>query len=515
MKKIFLGSLLLGAALVACGTGNTPPPPPPVSNPPTVSLSSSRSALTFSGAITLTATATDAVGVTKVEFYDGSTKLGEKTAAPYTYKVELKNADNGTKNYTAKAFNTAGNTATSSPATTVTVNMPTPGFHSLGAELDIVKALGANTTSRSLALDSNGNPVVAWGENANIYVKRWNGTITPPAWEQIGLPLNTNAAGAPSLALDSSGNPVVAWQEDDGSGISSNIYVKRWNGSSWVEFSSTSTPLDVTPNKNAKSPSLALDSSGTPVVAWSEANTGTPSKLNIIVKRWNSATSAWLQIGSSPNINNNNDAESPSLALESNGNPVVAWREFSASGVNNINVKRWNSTFSLWVPFGSSSNLDINTLKGVDSLSLVLDSSGNPIVAWSEVGATNFNIYVKRWNSTITPPDWEQVGGVGVASSLNFNPAENAKSPSLALDSSGNPVVAWHEQKAGEGTNIYVRRWNGALWGQVGSTPLDVTLTQGVESPSLALDSSDNPFVAWSENDASSSKDVYVKRFSQ
>ena len=42
-----------------------------------------------------------------------------------------------------------------------------------------------------------------------------------------------NYALEPSLALDSSNNPIVAWEEQLASG-DSNIYSKRWNGSSWV-----------------------------------------------------------------------------------------------------------------------------------------------------------------------------------------------------------------------------------------------------------------------------------------
>jgi hypothetical protein len=91
--------------------------------------------------------------------------------------------------------------------------------------------------------------------------------IDPQAnyWQSLGTVLDVNLiqyAYLPSLALDSSGNPVVSWHEDDGT--SSNIYVKRWTGSSWQPLGSF---LDVNTNLNAFNPSLALDSSGNPVVS--------------------------------------------------------------------------------------------------------------------------------------------------------------------------------------------------------------------------------------------------------
>lgn len=103
----------------------------PDATPPTVSLVASSNSVTAAGSVTLTATAADDVGVSKVEFYEGTTKIGEATANPYTYSVTYASADNGTHSYTAKAFDAAGNTATSSPATAVTVNIPVPVISSL------------------------------------------------------------------------------------------------------------------------------------------------------------------------------------------------------------------------------------------------------------------------------------------------------------------------------------------------------------------------------------------------
>jgi hypothetical protein len=52
--------------------------------------------------ITISAIASDSDGkVTKVEFYDGDTKLGEDTSAPYVYK--WKNVPAGSHTLTARA----------------------------------------------------------------------------------------------------------------------------------------------------------------------------------------------------------------------------------------------------------------------------------------------------------------------------------------------------------------------------------------------------------------------------
>ncbi|GEM44916.1 glycosyl hydrolase family 18 protein [Deinococcus cellulosilyticus] len=91
---------------------------------PTVSLAASPTSLTAAGNVNLTATASDNVGVTKVEFYRGTTLIATDTTAPYTYADSFSSsAQNGTYSYTAKAFDAAGNNKTST-AVTATVNIP-------------------------------------------------------------------------------------------------------------------------------------------------------------------------------------------------------------------------------------------------------------------------------------------------------------------------------------------------------------------------------------------------------
>jgi hypothetical protein len=95
-----------------------PPPPPPPNQPPTVSLTSPSNAASFTLPVTipLAATAADVDGhVTKVEFFRGTTKLGEVTTAPYARQWTPSSP--GTYTLTAIATDNAGATTTSSPRT--------------------------------------------------------------------------------------------------------------------------------------------------------------------------------------------------------------------------------------------------------------------------------------------------------------------------------------------------------------------------------------------------------------
>ncbi len=84
---------------------------------PTVSASESGT----SGTISLNATATDNVAVTRVEWYVDSLLKGSDTAAPYGVNLDSTALANGTHALVAKAYDAAGNVGTS-PAVNFTVN---------------------------------------------------------------------------------------------------------------------------------------------------------------------------------------------------------------------------------------------------------------------------------------------------------------------------------------------------------------------------------------------------------
>lgn len=82
---------------------------PADTTPPTVSASASGS----SGSITLSASASDNVGVVRVEFLVDGALVGSDTVAPYAVAFDSTTVANGSHTLTARAFDAAGNSATS------------------------------------------------------------------------------------------------------------------------------------------------------------------------------------------------------------------------------------------------------------------------------------------------------------------------------------------------------------------------------------------------------------------
>ena len=94
---------------------------PPDATAPSVTLTNPGSPI--SGAITLTATASDNIGVTRVEFYCDGTLIGTDASAPYGTPFDTTTVANGSHTLTARAFDAANNPGASAPVSTTIANV--------------------------------------------------------------------------------------------------------------------------------------------------------------------------------------------------------------------------------------------------------------------------------------------------------------------------------------------------------------------------------------------------------
>ena len=160
--------------------------------------------------ITLTATATDADGsVAKVEFYDGSTKLGEGTGSPYA--LSWTPTTNGAHSLTARATDNLGLVATSA-AVGVTIGTPgsdtQPPVVTLTAPANLATGLTSLLAVTATATDNVGvTSVVFQVDGAQI------GSALTAAPYTVNVDSNAYASGQHVLrvrASDAAGN-TSAW----------------------------------------------------------------------------------------------------------------------------------------------------------------------------------------------------------------------------------------------------------------------------------------------------------------
>lgn len=201
--------------------GNATPPPANVL--PTVSVTAPANNANFAAGATvaLTANASDADGtISKVEFFNGATKLGEDLTAPYNFSWA--NVPVGTYSISAKATDNQSGVATSTSITINVANANTPPVVALtGPANNGVFPVGSIVNITANASDANGtvarveffSGTTKLGEDTSgPYSFAWNNvpagayTITARATDNQGV---TTTSTAVSITVSSGNNPPV------------------------------------------------------------------------------------------------------------------------------------------------------------------------------------------------------------------------------------------------------------------------------------------------------------------
>jgi aryl-phospho-beta-D-glucosidase BglC (GH1 family)/chitodextrinase len=239
--------------------------------PPAVSVTSpaNGAAFTAPASLTVTANASDIDGtVSKVEFFNGSTKLGEDLSSPYSFSWSGMTA--GSYTITAKATDNSG-AATTSSAVTITVSgttVNTPPSVSISSPLNGSSFVApANITITANASDANGtvsrvefyNGTTRLGEDlTSPYSFTWSGVtagsysitakatdnsaaITTSAAVSITVTTSVNTNIPPTVTITS---PVNGSQYSSGDNITISANASDADGNiSKVEFYNGTTKL--------------------------------------------------------------------------------------------------------------------------------------------------------------------------------------------------------------------------------------------------------------------------------
>jgi hypothetical protein len=175
--------------------------------PPAVSITAPSNGATVVGSIAVTASATDNVGVARVEFYVDGVLKNTDTAAPWTWTWDTNTATNGTHTLLASAFDGAGNT-NNSASVAVTVNNSTTDTQAptVPANLTATRGTGSITLQWTASTDNVG--VTGY--------QVWRATSGSGPFTQIATPTATTFtdSGLPSgarrfyyvKAFDAAGN---------------------------------------------------------------------------------------------------------------------------------------------------------------------------------------------------------------------------------------------------------------------------------------------------------------------
>ena len=323
----------------------------------------------------------------------------------------------------------------------------------------------------------------------------------------------SNTAGSsrrPSIAIDNDGNPIVAWTEF--SGASSNVRVAKFDptaaggAGAWIALATSLDAGGISGTNGADSP-VQLITSGGPVVAWLDSSSGT---TQVYAKRYSGGT--WSGLGSAQFASGTGVSQAAASVIDfaaaTDGTKVaVAWTEPDANG-SQVFLREFGG--SSWGALGgSTTGRGISDLDGTNNSPTLAYSGGILYAAWQGNVEIRPEVYAKRFTGGM----WQQAGGspqFGVSATLGY-----ASQPQL-VSGGGELHLVWADDaranRTGTAVGIFAKRWNGSdflpEFALDARTP-GVASTQVVDSLRLAVDSAGKPFVVWSEPGQNTSQ-VYL-----
>jgi len=341
-------------------------------------------------------------------------------------------------------------------------------------------------------------------------------TLIPGA--PIGGPITvraftTNYQDYPAVAMDATGDFVVAWEGYNPVTGNDQIYAERYAADGLPQGSVFQ--VDSYTSGRQEYPSVAMDAAGDFVVAWqSYGQAGSGSGEDIYAQRF---ASNGAPLGSNFLVNSytSGNQEHPVVAMDATGDFVVAWQSYGQAGSGSgedIYAQRFASNGA---PLGSNFLVNSYTSGNQKSPAVAMDATGDFVVAWQSYGQAS-------------PTSGDDIyaerfasNGTPLGSNFLVNSYTSGiqEHPAVAMDATGDFVVAWQSDDQVTSTSmndIYAERFasNGA---PLGSAFLVNTYTSGgQEYPSVAMDAAGDFAVAWESYNqlGTSYDDVYAQRYS-
>ncbi|MBI3898161.1 MAG: DUF4347 domain-containing protein [Gammaproteobacteria bacterium] len=181
-----------------------------------------------------------------------------------------------------------------------------------------------------------------------------------------------------------------------------------------------------------------------------------------------------------------NNQFAPTIALAASGNFVIAWQSWSQDGsLYGVYAQRYNAA---GVAQGGEFRVNTTTVGDQSTPSIAIDASGNFVIAWTNLDlGLRYNVYAQRYNAA----------GVAQGGEFRVNTTINGQSvPVVAMDSVGNFVVVW-QSNDGSGWGVYAQRYNAAGVAQGGEFRVNTTTANDQMDAAVAMDATGNFVVTW------------------
>ena len=353
-------------------------------------------------------------------------------------------------------------------------------------------------------MDNSGNFVIVWEDlrqntNRDIFAQRFDTDGNSISQNfKVNDDNNTRFHGNPSVSVFSNGNFVITWIDERN--YFYDIYAQRFDNSG-TPIASNFIVNDVDGGQQF-TPIVCTSSSGKFVITWKDEREGSFDIFSQIYDE--DGTS----IGTNRKIHDDENSmyylTPPASDMDSSGNFIITWND-KHTGNNQIYAGKFDvegdcvdSTFQVNSDIGSGDQYDPK---------ICATDNGNIVIVWKDYRNGNSDIYVQNIKPDGSLSDENYKVNEANDSSLQLN-------PQLGIDSEGNFLVVWEEERK-YSNNIYGQRFNGN--GQPSGNNFIINDRESVNLrsrfPKLAMNQSGDCIISWIESNEFGEFNLYAKRF--
>jgi len=253
-------------------------------------------------------------------------------------------------------------------------------------------------------------------------------------------------------------------------------------------------------------PEIGGDGSGNHVVVWVDLRSGYDSDIFAQIYLSNGTSS-----GNNFKVNDdeiNASQYNPAIAVDPNLNFVITWKDRRNGNWNN----GWDIYAQLFSNDGTAlgGNFKVNDDTGNEEQedpAISIDSSGNFVIVWSDERNGNWDIYAQRFSQD----------GIFLGSNFKVNDDIGnflKNSPSIASSQNGNFVISWTDKRDDYLSDIYAQRYStdGAALGN--NFKVNTDIGNAIQHrPDIDINGDENFIIAW-EDRRNDLFDIFFQRYS-
>lgn len=396
----------------------------------------------------------------------------------------------------------ASGTITQASATDVNAVCVDKGWAGPSGTSDAINPPGEVSFYVDVAMSDNGDAVIVWpqsdGIDDQIFVSEYrNGSWTHPSDANDNISPDGERAGRPRVAMDDEGNTIVVWQQSNG--VVPQIFMSEYRNGRWTHPVGLSNFISLAAGEDASDPQVAMDDNGNALIAWEQ---GVGGASRIFVSQYRNET--WVHPGHTSHHVDvpSGYSGSPRPVMDDGGNAIVAWQQ----NVNGI-FQAFKSEYrkDIWVyPADEADDISPDG-QNTHDIDAAMDNQQNAIIVWQELDGTAAQVFMSEYRNGA----WMHPADL----SDNISPdGEWCSYPRVAMNDAGTALIVWKQSNSGQ-DRTFLSEYRDGTWTHP-ATLADHISPDGdseyVDEPKVALDRHGNALIAWGQTTGPSPSPIQV-----